>query len=70
MGLEIKKEEGADYIICESCTKKCTDIESMQSDSGSNWFCPECWEELAPGLRREWEEMKERGEIDENGDFI
>ncbi|WP_428067367.1 hypothetical protein [Chryseobacterium gambrini] len=60
----LKIDEGVDYIICESCTKQCTDIENMQCDSGSNWFCPECWEELAPVMKAEYEELKANGEID------
>ncbi|MBO6184223.1 MAG: hypothetical protein J6O88_05935 [Chryseobacterium sp.] len=31
---------------CESCEKE-TDIDIMHMDSGSNWFCPECWKELS-----------------------
>lgn len=37
---------------------------SMGMDSDSNWFCPECWEELAPVIRAEYEELKAKGEID------
>lgn len=60
----IKEKEGELYITCESCTKQCTDIHSMGMDSDSNWFCPECWEELAPGMKAEYEELKAKGEID------
>jgi hypothetical protein len=60
----LKVNDGDDFITCESCTKQCTDIENMECDSGSNWFCPECWEELAPGLKAEYEELKAKGEID------
>lgn len=48
---------------CESCEKE-TDIETMSQDGGSNWFCPECWEELAPVMKAEYEELKANGEID------
>jgi hypothetical protein len=64
--MEILKEEQQDFITCTSCTKQCTDIENMESDSDSNWFCPECWEDLAPRMRAEWQEMKRNGEIDED----
>ncbi|WP_336716310.1 hypothetical protein [Chryseobacterium mucoviscidosis] len=57
-------DEIKDYITCESCTKQCFDIENMESDGDSNWFCPDCWEELAPVMRREYEELKANGEIE------
>lgn len=62
-GLQIDKEN-EDYQICTGCTKKCTDVDSMETDSGGNYFCPECWEELAPVMRRDYEELKQRGEVD------
>ena len=60
----IKENDGEFYITCESCTKQCKDIESMSQDDDSNWFCPDCWEELAPVLRAEYSELKAKGEID------
>lgn len=32
---------------CECCETP-TDIETMKSDSDSNWFCSECWKGLLP----------------------
>lgn len=49
--------------ICESCEKE-FDIEEMHMDSEGNWFCPECWEELAPEMQAEYEELKAKGEIE------
>lgn len=60
----IKENDGELYITCESCTKQCTDIETMSQDDDSNWFCPECWEELAPTMRKIYEELKANGEIE------
>lgn len=48
---------------CESCGKE-FDIESMHPDSGSNWFCEECFNELAPVMLQEYQELKSKGEID------
>lgn len=48
---------------CESCEKD-TDIETMTSDDDSNWFCPECWKELAPGMKADYDELVKKGEID------
>lgn len=48
---------------CESCEVE-TDIETMSQDGDSNRFCPECWKELAPVMKAEYEELKAKGEID------
>ena len=48
---------------CESCGVE-NDIETMSMDSGSNWFCEKCWEELEPVMQSEYEEMKAKGEIE------
>jgi len=69
LGMHIKKDEKQDYITCESCTKECTDIETMKSDNSGNWFCAECWAELSPVMRKEWQDLREKGEIDEHGNF-
>lgn len=55
--------QSPDYMICESCTKQCPDIQSMRQDGGSNWFCQDCWEELAPVMRRDYKQLKEKGEL-------
>lgn len=47
---------------CESCRKE-TDLETMTSDDDSNWFCEKCWEELAPVMKAEYDEMVKNGEI-------
>lgn len=48
---------------CLGCDKK-TDMETMIMDDDSNWFCPECWKELAPGMKADYDELKAKGEID------
>lgn len=48
---------------CTSCDKK-FDIEDMESDSEGNRFCKECWKELEPVMKAEYEELKANGEID------
>ena len=54
-----------DLQECESCLKR-TKIETMNQDDDSNWFCPECWEELAPIMKSEYDEMVKNGEIEKN----
>ncbi|MCJ8153222.1 hypothetical protein MKJ01_05535 [Chryseobacterium sp. SSA4.19] len=48
---------------CLGCDKE-TDMETMTSDDDSNWFCPECWKELAPGMKADYDELVKKGEID------
>ncbi|RQO37927.1 hypothetical protein DBR39_13645 [Chryseobacterium sp. KBW03] len=55
--------ELACYLKCESCQKE-TDIERMHEDGDSNNFCPECWKELAPTMKADYEELKRNGEIE------
>lgn len=51
------------YQKCESCQKE-ADIDTMESDDDSNWFCPECWKELSPTMKADYEELKRNGEIE------
>lgn len=55
--------ELACYQKCESCQKE-TDIEIMENDDDSNCFCPECWTEIGPTMKADYEELKKNGEID------
>ena len=55
--------ELACYQKCESCQKE-ADIDIMKNDDDSNWFCPECWKELAPTMKADYEELKRNGEIE------
>lgn len=48
---------------CESCEKE-TDFDTMEEDADANYFCPECWEELEPVMRAEYDFAVERGEIE------
>jgi hypothetical protein len=48
---------------CESCQQE-TDIETMAMDDDSNYFCSDCWAELGPILKAEYEELKIKGEIE------
>lgn len=59
----VKELAHDDLQMCESCEKR-FNIETMETDSDSNWFCPECWEELAPIMRQEYEELVAKGEIE------
>ena len=56
---------GADTCMekCESCEKQ-FDIDEMHKDDDSNWFCTECWTELAPVMKAEYEEMVHKGDIE------
>lgn len=67
MGIQVNKCEEQEYTTCESCTKQVTDVQElnqMEQDDDSNWFCAECWAELAPTMRKDWEELKRNGEIE------
>lgn len=48
---------------CESCEKE-FEIDTMTTDADDNYFCNECWEELAPLMQKEYEELKAKGEIE------
>ncbi|WPO89886.1 hypothetical protein [Chryseobacterium sp. HR92] len=39
---------------CESCQNEFY-IKNMKQDDISNWFCPECWEELHPLMKIDFE---------------
>lgn len=49
--------------MCESCEVE-TDIETMNLDGDSNWFCKKCWKKLGPVMKAEYDELKANGEID------
>lgn len=49
---------------CTSCEKK-FDCDTMEQDSGENYFCQTCYEELAPIMQAEYDEMVAKGEIEE-----
>lgn len=64
--------EGQCLQECTSCEKN-FDIETMEEDSDSNYFCGECYKELAPVMKAEYDELVERGEIEqeeENEEWI
>lgn len=48
---------------CLGCGEE-FDIEEMTEDAGGNMFCPQCWKELAPAMKAEYEELKANGEIE------
>lgn len=50
-------------IECTSCDKE-FEIESMTTDSDDNWFCQECFDELAPVMQAEYDELVAKGEIE------
>lgn len=51
------------YIECISCNEE-FDIWSMKTDDSDNRYCAECWAELAPIMKADFDEMVENGEID------
>ncbi len=48
---------------CESCGTQFP-IEIMHCDEDANWFCPECWQALAPAMKAIYDEMVKNGEIE------
>jgi len=50
-------------ISCESC-QQLTNMDLMFNDDDSNYFCPECWDELSPTMKQIHEEMVRNGEIE------
>lgn len=50
-------------IKCESCEIE-TDVETMSQDDDSNWFCPDCWKALSPGMKSDFDDLKQKGEIE------
>lgn len=61
-------QTSTDDIDLETCLGCDFEFERkiMIEDSGGNEFCPACWKQLAPGMRREYEEAKAKGEIDDD----
>ncbi|WP_339889815.1 ASCH domain-containing protein [uncultured Flavobacterium sp.] len=50
---------------CESCQKD-FDMDTMQRDSDDNYFCKLCADELFPTMKKEYDEMVAKGEIEPN----
>ena len=48
---------------CTSC-EKAFDIETMPEDDAGNYFCRECYKELAPVMKAEYDELVKKGEIE------
>lgn len=53
-----------DYQFCTSCLDR-FDVETMSADDDQNWFCTDCWAELEPVIRQEYQELIKKGEVDE-----
>lgn len=51
------------FMECTSCGQD-RNIEKMRTDSGDNWFCIPCYEELAPVMKADYEELVAKGEIE------
>lgn len=51
------------YFTCESCGLPILEDEPA-IDADDNYFCEECWKELEPVLKAEYEDLKRRGEIE------
>ena len=54
-----------DLEECIGCTKKWDVEEMMQDDAGEN-YCQDCWEEMSPIMKAEYEQMVKNGEIEPN----
>lgn len=53
------------YEACENCEKN-FDMDTMTADADDNYFCPRCWEALAPVMKQEYDDMVKSGEIEED----
>tara|TARA_Y100001963_G_C6762797_1_gene440457 strand:+ start:683 stop:1141 length:459 start_codon:yes stop_codon:yes gene_type:complete len=51
--------------ICTSCEKR-FELEAMAQDDDCNYFCQECYKELAPIMKAEYDELVRKGEIEPN----
>lgn len=51
------------FVECISCDKQ-IDINTSNSDCDDNYFCTECWEELAPVMEAEYKKSKLKGDIE------
>lgn len=59
-----EKKLSDDLYTCESCGQKFEyNSDTCGADDEGNYFCSECYKELAPVMRKEYEELKKRGEI-------
>src|SRR6478609_5963577 len=54
-----------DTETCESCGNKFMPTNDTGVDDGGNHFCADCWKELKPVLKKEYDEMKANGEIEQ-----
>lgn len=52
-----------DKLECISCNKQ-FDLKIMSCDDDDNLYCPECYEELAPIMKKDYEELKTSGQLD------
>ena len=59
----LKKDSEICIQTCESCGND-FDIETMRTDAADNYFCAECWAELAPQMKADYDELVAKGEID------
>lgn len=57
---ELVQDEQTQCVSCERLTIEHT----MHTDSDCNYFCPECWKELAPIMKAEYDELLAKGEIE------
>ena len=49
--------------ICTGCEKR-FELELMVADDDCNYFCQECYKEMSPVMKKEYEDLKQKGEID------
>lgn len=50
-------------VKCTSCDEE-TDLETAEEDDDYNYFCSECYKELAPVMKAEYDELVAKGEIE------
>lgn len=49
--------------VCESCSKE-FDINTMMKDDADNYFCEECWSELSPVMKSDYDQLVKNGEVE------
>ena len=59
-----EKPNEEDYAACVSCDIKIPASEDAPQDDAGNYFCGPCWQELAPVMKAQYEELKKNGELE------
>lgn len=64
-GIIKTSDDGVDLETCLGCDFE-FERKIMVQDSSGNDFCPECWKALYPLIKKEYEDMKAKGEIEDD----